>query len=212
MTEAFASAVAVTIPILALAASTEARSIRERIKTPNEKWEREFAKHQAEHDLDLDASGKEIAAYFKEIPGLSSIFMIERVLAIAGALVWVATFSLLAIAELRTLDWLADGEPAGQSGLAGFSMFCIGLTMVVLIAAPMLYILVPLFMPLDLVPESLKKAVVPKVVNKKGRGLLKEIISDFDGIIDRAVERYEAHEGAAEGTTEAEQSDPVPTD
>jgi hypothetical protein len=42
MTEAFASAVTVTVPILALAAGAEARAIRERLRTPDPAWEKDF--------------------------------------------------------------------------------------------------------------------------------------------------------------------------
>ena len=43
MTEAFASAVTVSVPIFALAAGAEARAIRERLRRPDPKWEQDFA-------------------------------------------------------------------------------------------------------------------------------------------------------------------------
>jgi hypothetical protein len=197
MTDAFGSAVAVTIPILALAASTEARAIRERIKRPDEKWEREFAAHRAKHELGPEARGPEITAFFREMPKLPKLFLAERLLAIAGAAVWLAVFVLLTIAELDTLAWLGDGEPTGHGGLAGFDQFCIGATMVVLIAAPTLYILVPLVMPLDLVPDGLKKALAPKVItDKRGRNFLKEVLKDLESTLERAADRVEAAEAA----------------
>jgi hypothetical protein len=39
MTEAFASAVAVSVPIFALAAGAEARGVRERLRLPDRQWE-----------------------------------------------------------------------------------------------------------------------------------------------------------------------------
>jgi hypothetical protein len=52
MTEAFASAVTVTVPILALAAGAEARAVRDRLRRPDDDWEREFEAHQASHEFD----------------------------------------------------------------------------------------------------------------------------------------------------------------
>jgi hypothetical protein len=52
MTEAFASAVTMTVPILALAAGAEARAVRDRLRRPDDDWEREFEAHQASHEFD----------------------------------------------------------------------------------------------------------------------------------------------------------------
>jgi hypothetical protein len=52
MTGALAGAVAVSIPIFALAAGTEARALRDRLKKPDQQWERQFAACQAEHSLE----------------------------------------------------------------------------------------------------------------------------------------------------------------
>ena len=52
-TEAFASAITVSVPIFALAAGAEARAIRDRLRRPDQKWEQEFAAYRAEHELDL---------------------------------------------------------------------------------------------------------------------------------------------------------------
>jgi hypothetical protein len=54
MTEAFASAVTVTVPILALASGAEARAIRDRVRRPDEAWEKAFAEYQQEHELDVE--------------------------------------------------------------------------------------------------------------------------------------------------------------
>ncbi len=51
-TEAFASAVTVTVPILALAAGAEARAVRDRLRRPDEEWEKKFEAHQASHEFD----------------------------------------------------------------------------------------------------------------------------------------------------------------
>jgi hypothetical protein len=132
MTDGFASAVTVAIPIFALAAGAEARTIRDRLKQPDKDWEREFARYGAEHELDPSGSAADIFAYFKDVPKLSKLHVAQRVIAIAGAIAWLVVFILLTIAELLSLIWLADGEPAGNSGLATFAVFAIGLAMVTL--------------------------------------------------------------------------------
>jgi hypothetical protein len=154
MTEAFASAVTVTVPIFVLAAGAEARGIRERLRRPGERWEREFAAYQSEHELDLSGRPTDVLAYFKGVPGLSRLCAVERALAIGSALVWLAVFVLLGIAELRCLVWLADGASAGNSSLAAFSVIVIAVAMAALIVAPTLYFLVPL----DVIPKGLKDA------------------------------------------------------
>jgi pyruvate/2-oxoacid:ferredoxin oxidoreductase alpha subunit len=53
MTDAYASAVTVSIPIFVLAAGAEARAVRERLKRPDEEWERDFAAYRAEHELNI---------------------------------------------------------------------------------------------------------------------------------------------------------------
>jgi hypothetical protein len=45
-----------------------------------------------------------------------------------------------------------NASPAGHGGLAVFSLWSIALAMASLIAAPALYLAVPLLLPLDLVP------------------------------------------------------------
>lgn len=92
MTEAFASAVAVTVPIFALAAGAEARGIRERLRQPDPRWEREFAAYNADHELDTSQGPAEIFAYLKGVPRLSRLYAVERAMAIAGAVVWLVVF------------------------------------------------------------------------------------------------------------------------
>jgi hypothetical protein len=191
MTEGFASAVTVSIPIFALAAGAEARTIRDRVKRADQAWERKFAEYTAEHELDPDWSAAEVFAYFKGVPAASRLRAVERALALAGAAVWLAVFVLLTIAELRSLVWLADGEPRGYAGLATFSVLAIGLAMAVLIVAPTLYLAVPLLLPLDLVPASLKRAVLPKLGTERGRGFLRQVFAELEGAIDRAAEKLE---------------------
>ena len=113
MTEAFASAVAVTVPIFALAAGAEARGIRERLRQPDPQWEREFAAYNAERELDTSQGPAEIFAYLKGVPRLSRLYTVERAMAIAGAIVWLVVFVLLGIAELGSLVWLAGATAAG---------------------------------------------------------------------------------------------------
>jgi hypothetical protein len=70
MTEAFASAVTVAVPIFVLAAGAEARGIRERLRRPDARWERDFAGYQSEHELDLSGRPADVYPYFKRVPGL----------------------------------------------------------------------------------------------------------------------------------------------
>ena len=44
MTEAYAAATTVSIPIFALAAGAEARTVRDRLRRPDQRWEEEFAR------------------------------------------------------------------------------------------------------------------------------------------------------------------------
>ncbi len=136
MTEAFASAVTVSVPIFLLAAGAEARGIRERLRRPDERWERDFAAYKSEHELDLSGHPSDIFAYLKGVPGLSKLYVVERIIAIGSALIWLAVFVLLGIAELRCLVWLADADPPGNSGLAAFSVIVIAVAMAALIVAP----------------------------------------------------------------------------
>ena len=62
-TEAFASAVTVTVPIFVLAAGAEARGIREPPRWPDERWERDFAAYRSEHELDLSGRPSDVYAY-----------------------------------------------------------------------------------------------------------------------------------------------------
>lgn len=192
MTDGFAAAVTVSIPIFALAAGAEARSIRDRLRRPDPEWERDFGQLSAEHELEAGGSAAQVFAYFKNVPKLSRLHTFERVLAIAGAIVWLAVFVLLTIAELLSLVWLADGGPAGHGGLAVFSLWAIGLAMVTLIAAPALYLAVPLLLPLDLIPPGLTKAVLPKVTSEQGRGFVRRLLGELEGAIDRAGDAIEA--------------------
>lgn len=192
MTDGFAAAVTVSIPIFALAAGAEARSVRDRLQRPDPEWERDFARFSAEHELDAGGSAAQVFAYFKNVPRLSRLHLFERVLAIAGAIVWLVVFVLLTIAELLSLVWLADGSPAGHGGLAAFTLWSIGLAMATLIAAPALYLAVPLLLPLDLVPSGLTRAVLPKAASQQGRGFMRRLLGELEGAIDRAADAIEA--------------------
>ena len=150
MTEAFASAVTVTVPILALAAGAEARAVRDRLRRPDEEWEKKFEAHQASHEFDPARPPSEVLEYFKDVPGVSKAYVIERALAITSAIVWLVVFVLLAITELLGLVWLGDETGPGDSGLATFSVITIGLALAALIMAPAIYLFVPVLLPLDL--------------------------------------------------------------
>jgi hypothetical protein len=189
MTEAFASAVVVTVPILALAAGAEARAVRDRLRRPDSEWEKKFEAHAASHEFDPAKPPTEVLEYFKGVPAISKVYVAERLLAVASAIVWLVVFVLLAIAELLSLVWLGDASGPGDSGLATFSVITIGLALGALIMAPAVYLFVPVLLPLDLLPHGLKKAVVPKLVSKEGQGFVKVLLSELEGAIDRASEK-----------------------
>ena len=190
MTEAFASAVAVIVPIFALAAGAEARGIRERLRQPDPQWEREFAAYSAEHELDMSQRPGEIFGYLKGVPIMSTLYKVERATAIVGAVVWLVVFLLLGITEMRCLIWLADGAAAGDPGLAQFSVVSIGLAMLTLILAPVVYLVMPLALPFDLIPKSLKEAVGPKLDTPRGRGFVRQVLTELEGALDRASETH----------------------
>lgn len=194
MTEAFASAVAVSVPIFALAAGAEARGIRDRLRRPDEQWERDFAAYRGDHEPDLDGRPADIFRFFKGAPALSKLYVAERIVAIVSAVAWLVVFVLLGLTELRCLVWLGDGEPAGNSGLAAFAVVVIGLAMLALIVAPTLYLLVPLALPLDVIPKGLKETVGPKLSNEHGRSFLKLAFSELEGAIERAADKVDARE------------------
>ena len=199
MTEAFASAVTVTVPILALAAGAEARAIRERLRRPDTDWERRFAAYHAEHELDMDKSPAEVLAYFKDVPAVSHLYVARRLLTIVGAIAWLVVFVLLALTELLGLVWLGDGGAPGDPGLAEFSVVAVAIALVALIMAPAVYLFVPLLMPLDLVPEGLKKAVAPKLGTQRGRGFMKLLFSELEGAVNRAAERAQVATQGGDG-------------
>ena len=209
MTEAFASAVTVTVPILALAAGAEARAVRDRLRRPDDEWEKKFEAHQTSHEFDPARPPSEVLEYFKDVPGVSKAYVIERALAIASAIVWLVVFVLLAITELLGLVWLGDGTRPGDSGLATFSVITIGLALAALIMAPAIYLFVPVLLPLDLLPHGLKKATAAKLAGKEGRGFVKVLLSELEGALERAAEKA----GEADEPTPATPDDgepPVP--
>jgi hypothetical protein len=199
MTVAFAGAVTVSIPIFALAAGTEARALRDRLKQRDQEWERQFAVYQAEHKLDVDGPPAEAVAYFRGLPGLPKRYLAERVTAIASAAVWLAVFVVLTIAELRCLVWLADGARPGNQGLATFSVVSIGIAMVALIMAPAVYLALPLMLPFDVIPQGLKDAVGPKLATTTGRGFVKQVFSELEGALERAADHSEKEAGQHPG-------------
>ena len=197
MTEAFASAITVTVPILALAAGAEARAVRDRLRRPDDEWEKKFEAHQASHEFDPARPPSEVLQYFKDVPGVSKAYVIERALAVSSAIAWLVVFVLLAITELLSLVWLGDEAGPGDPGLATFSVITIGLALAALIMAPALYLFVPVLLPLDLLPHGLKKAVAPKLAGKAGRGFIKVLLTELEGALERAVEKAEEAEEAA---------------
>jgi hypothetical protein len=191
MTEAYAAATTVSIPIFALAAGAEARTIRDRLRRPDERWEEEFARYSAGRELDFAGKPGDVFAYFRDVPGVSKLYVAERAIAIGGAFLWLAVFVLLTIAEIRCLVWLADGAQPGNSGLAVFTLVSIVAAMVMLIVAPTIYLVLPVLMPLDLLPKGLRDAVGPKAAEKQGRGFLRQVLHELEGAIDRASDKFD---------------------
>jgi hypothetical protein len=128
--------------------------------------------------------------YYRGVPWVSKLYLAERLVALAGAAAWLVVFVLLAIAELRSLVWLADGARPGNSGLASFSLLSIGLAMAALVIAPAAYLLVPLTLPLDLLPKGLREDVKSKLGQEKTRGFFKLVMSELDGALERAGDKF----------------------
>lgn len=207
MTDGYAAAMTVSIPIFALAAGAEARAIRDRLQRPDPEWDRKFAEFSAEHELEPGGSAAQVFDYFRNVPKLSRLHVFERVVAIVGAIVWLVVFVLLTIAEILGLVWLADGSPPGHTGLAVFSLWSIGLSMATLIAAPALYLAVPLLLSLDLIPGRLTSAVLPKATSEQGRGFVRRLLSELEGAIDRAGAAVEAEAKAKAVAAAGEQEE-----
>jgi hypothetical protein len=123
MTDAYTSVVTVSIPIFVLAAGAEARAVRERLKRPDEEWERDFAAYRAEHELSTSGRPAEVIGFMRGAPLVSRLYVVERLLAIGAALVWLAVFVLLAVAEVLSLVWLREEFKAklkDDKGVRGF--------------------------------------------------------------------------------------------
>jgi hypothetical protein len=189
MTDSFATAIAVTIPILALAAGGEARSIRERIQKPHEQWEQFYQQHQQQHPLDLEGSADGVLEHLLGLPKLPLHFRVERAIAVLGAFVWLAVFSVLAVVELLTLRWLADGEPSGHGALAAFTLWSIGVGFLALIVAPMAYLAMPVMLLFDMVPAGLRRSLTEQAGSGKGGQVAKELAKETGGAFQRLTDR-----------------------
>ena len=211
MTEAFASAVAVTVPILALAAGAEVRAVRERVRRPDEEWEKAFAAYREERKLQGEKSHAEVLKFVAEMPAMPKAFVAERVAAVTGAFVWLVVFVLLTIAELLSLVWLGDGARGAAPGIAEFSVVTIGIALAALVVTPAVYLLFPLLLSVDLVPHGLRKAVGPKITTVGGRDLLRHMLREFETSVEHAArEAQEAKQaGGAAGTAAGERNPPA---
>ena len=201
MTDSYAAAVTVTIPILALAAGGEARAIRERVRKPHEEWERQYREYLEQHPLDLGGSVEDLLGHVLEVPRLPRLFRIERALALVGAVVWLIVFTLLTVVELLTLQWLADGDPAGHAGLAGLALWSVAVGFASLIVAPMAYLVMPVFLSYDLVPAGLRLNVTAQLAEGKGdvKGLAGQLAAETGGALERISERLAAEEAERKG-------------
>ena len=170
MTGAYASAVTVSIPIFVLAAGAEARAVRERLKRPDEEWERNFEAYRAGHELNMSGRPSEVIGFMRGAPMVSRLY----------------------VAEVQSLVWLGDGSPPGDAGLATFALVSITIAMAALIVAPAAYLLVPLAMPLDLVPQGMREQFKAKLKDEKGaRGFFKLALTEFEGAMERAADQLE---------------------
>lgn len=199
MTDSFGAAVAVTIPILALAAGGEARTIRERIQRPHEQWEKLYQEHRQQHPLEPGSSADDVLEHVLRLPKLPALFRIERAVAIVGAVVWLIVFSVLTVVELLTLLWLADGEPRGHDGLAAFALVSIGVGFVALIVAPMAYLAMPVLLVLDLIPAGLRASLTAQAVGGEGRQVAKDLARETGGAFQRVTDRL-AEQNATKNT------------
>jgi hypothetical protein len=190
MTDSFASAVAVSIPIFALAAGAEARAVRDRLRETDERWEKRFAEYEAEHSIDPDDPG-DVLRFLTGIPRFS---LLRKVMMVGAAISWLIVFALLAIAELLCLLWLGDGAHPGDAGLATFALLAIGLALLSLVVTPVLYLLVPVLMPLDILPSGLKRSVATRLGPTKGKSFLRLLVSELEGAIDRAADKADKTE------------------
>jgi hypothetical protein len=75
MTDAYASAVTVSIPIFVLAAGAEARAVRERLKRPDEEWERNFGAYRAGHELNMSGRPSEVIGFMRGAPMVSRLYL-----------------------------------------------------------------------------------------------------------------------------------------
>jgi hypothetical protein len=185
MTDSFASAVAVSIPIFALAAGAEARAVRDRLRETDERWEKRFADYEAEHSVDPDDPA-DVLHFITGMPGFS---VARKVMTLAAAVAWLIVFAMLAVAELLCLIWLGDGAPAGHAGLADFSLLAIGLALLSLVVTPAFYLLVPVFMPFDVLPRGLKRSMATRMGDAKGKNFFRLVLSELEGAIDRAADK-----------------------
>jgi hypothetical protein len=193
MTDSFASAVAVSIPIFALAAGAEARAVRDRLRETDERWEKRFADYEAEHSIDPDDPA-DVMRFLTGMPGFS---LARKVTTLAAAISWLIVFALLAIAEMLCLVWLGDGAPAGHAGLATFALLAIGLALLSLIVTPAFYLLVPVLMPFDVLPRGLKRSMATRMGNAKGKNFFRLVLSELEGAIERAADKTDEKSGDA---------------
>ena len=69
--------------------------------------------------------------------------------------------------------------------------------MLSLIVTPVVYLLVPLGLTVDLIPHGLKAAVGPKLADKGGRDFVKQVLAELEGAVERADTHAENKPGSA---------------
>ena len=144
-------------------------------------------------------------AYFRDVPAISKLYVVQQVLTVCGAVAWLVVFVLLALVELPGLVWLGDGARPGDSGARDVLRRGGCARLVALIMAPAVCLFVSLLL-LDIIPAGLKKAVAPKLATQEGRGFVKVLPREREGGVHRAAEEAKA---AAQAKAEAGQAKTV---
>lgn len=174
-------------------------------RRPDADWEKSFAAYQAAgNELDMAKPAAEVLAYFRDVPAVSTLYVAQRLLTVVGAIVWTIVFVLLTLVEVLGLIWLGDGAQPGDQGLAVFSVVTVAIALVALIMAPVLYLFFPLLLPFDVLPEGLKAAVGPKLATERGRGFMRQVMSELEGAMTRASETLVNPPGGAQPPTDVQ--------
>lgn len=138
---------------------------------------------------------------------MSRLYLAE-LLAIGAAVVWLAVFVLLAVAELRSLVWLAVGALPGNTGLASFVPLSIAIALAALILGPCGVPARPTGPPVRPHPQKAEGRGQVEAQPGKSRSFLRLTLSELEGVVDRVAARFE--EGAGRPDAHTGQPGPEP--